>query len=75
MVYWLEGAPPVRKHMLDPFACEPCAGVDACALAVAVSDAALAALPTAAANFSCAMLPTAPAPLPLAHADEVVIRY
>ena len=77
MIYWVEGAPaaPTVKHMLAPYACEPCAGIDACGSAVTVSDAFLAALPTSAANFSCAMLPTADAPQPLAHADEVVIRY
>ena len=77
MVFWVEGAPdkPTIKHMLDPFACEPCAGIDACGSAVTVSDAFLAALPTSAANFSCSMLPTQAAPLPLAHADSVIIRY
>ena len=77
MVYWVEGAPatPTVKHMLDPNACEPCAGIDACDSAVIVSDAYLAALPTSSANFTCAMLPTVSAPLPLAHADTVVINY
>lgn len=78
MVYWVAGAPraPTVKYMLDPFACEPCAGVDACGSAVAVSAAFLAALPTSATNFSCANnLPNASAPLPLAHQDEVVIRW
>jgi hypothetical protein len=78
MVYWVAGAPraPTVKYMLDPFACEPCAGVDACGSAVAVSAAFLAALPTSATNFSCANnLPNASAPLPLSHQDEVVIRW
>lgn len=77
MVYWVEGAPakPTVKHMLDPYACEPCAGIDACGSAVAVSDAFLAALPTSPANFTCAMLPTQMGPLPLAHQDWVVINY
>lgn len=77
MVWWVEGAPaaPTIKHMLNPYACEPCTGIDACGNAVTVSDAFLAALPTSSANFSCAMLPTTNAPQPLAHADEVVIHY
>jgi len=77
MVYWIEGAPTngTLKHMLDPYACEPCAGIDACGNVVIVSDAYLAALPTSSANFSCSMLPTAAAPLPLVHADTVVIHY
>ena len=77
MVYWVPGAPAhaTVKHMLDPFACQPCAGIDACGSAVQVSDAFLAALPTSSANFSCSMLPTMAAPLPLTHADEVVIQY
>ena len=77
MVWWVEGAPakPTVKHMLDPGACEPCAGIDACGNAVAVTDAFLAALPTSASNFSCALLPNASAPLPLAHADSVLIAF
>ena len=77
MVYWVAGAPaaPTTKYMLDPFACTPCAGIDACGSAVPVSDAWLAALPTSSANFTCAMLPSAAAPTPLAHEDTVVIRY
>jgi hypothetical protein len=77
MVFWVEGAPakPTVKHMLDPYACEPCAGIDACGSAVAVSDAFLAALPTSAANFSCAMLPSTQGPLPLEHQDYVLINY
>ena len=77
MVYWVEGAPAhaTVKHMLDPYACQPCAGIDACGSAVPVSDAFLAALPTSAQNFTCDMLPRIVAPMPLAHADEVVIRY
>ena len=77
MIYWVAGAPaaPTEKYMLDPFACQPCAGIDACDSAVAVTDAFLAALPTASYNFSCAMLPTTSAPLPLQHEDEVVIQY
>lgn len=77
MVYWVEGAParPTVKHMLDPYDCTPCAGIDACGSAVTVSDAFLAGVPTSAANFSCAMLPNGTAPLPLAHQDEVVIEY
>ena len=76
MVWWVAGAPsaPTAKHMLDPYACEPCAGIDACGNAVPVSDAFLARLPLGA-NFSCSMLPTTTAPLPLAHADTVVIRF
>jgi hypothetical protein len=77
MVYFVSGAPaqPTVKHMLDPFACEPCAGIDACGSAVTVSDAFLDALPTSAANFSCAMLPNMSAPLPLVHQDSVVVSY
>ena len=77
MVFWVEGAPaaPTIKHMLDPFACQPCPSIDACGSAVVVSDAYLAALPTSSANFTCGMLPTAPAPLPLSHQDEVVINF
>ena len=77
MVYWVEGAPanPTIKHMLNPGACEPCAAINACGNAVIVSDAFLAALPTSASNFTCAMLPTAALPLPLSHADVVVIDY
>ncbi len=77
MVYWVEGAPaaPTVKHMLDPGACEPCAGINACGSVVTVSDAFLAALPTSAANFSCSMLPSTTAPLPLSHQDSVVIRF
>jgi hypothetical protein len=77
MIYWVEGAPekPTIKHMLDPFACEPCAGIDACDNAVTVSDAFLAGLPTSSMNFTCAMLPNTSAPLPLWHADSVVIDY
>ena len=77
MVWWVEGAPaaPTIKHMLDPGACTPCAGIDACGNAVAVTDAFLASLPTSATNFSCSMLPTTDAPLPLAHEDTVVIRW
>ena len=77
MVYWVNGAPtnPTIKHMLDPYDCEPCLGIDACDNAVIVSDAFLAALPTSSANFSCTMLPTAAAPIPLNHADVVVINY
>jgi hypothetical protein len=77
MVFWVEGAPndPTIKHMLDPDACVPCAGIDACGSAVIVTDAFLAALPTSSANFSCSMLPTTAAPLPLAHADSVLIDY
>jgi hypothetical protein len=77
MVWWVAGAPaaPSEKYMLDPGACLPCAGINACGSAVAVTDAFLAALPTSPANFTCAMLPTTSAPLPLQHADTVVIRY
>lgn len=77
MVYWVEGAPaaPTVKHMLDPGACEPCAGINACGSVVTVSDAFLAALPTSAANFSCSMLPSTTAPLPLSHQDSVVIHF
>ena len=77
MVYWVPGAPlhPTEKVMLDPYGCIPCAGIDACSSAVQVSDAWLAALPTAGSNFTCALLPTIAAPVPLAHQDTVVIRY
>jgi hypothetical protein len=77
MVYWVEGAPskPTIKHMLDPYACIPCAGIDACGSAVAVSDAFLAALPTSSTNFSCSMLPSTQGPLPLSHQDSVIINY
>lgn len=77
MVFWVAGAPaaPTVKYQLDPFDCEPCAGIDACGSAVAVTDAFLAALPTSPSNFSCALLPTIAAPLPLSHADTVTIQY
>lgn len=77
MVYWVEGAParPTIKHMLDPYGCQPCASINACDNAVIVSDAFLAALPTSPANFTCSMLPSVIAPLPLTHADSVVINY
>jgi hypothetical protein len=61
MVFWVVGAPssPSLKYQLNPGACEPCAGIDACSSAVHVTQSALDALPTAATNFSCALLPTA----------------
>lgn len=58
MVYWVP-APNAAlvKHQLDPGACEPCAGVDACGNLTQVTQAFLDGL-TEGANFSCAMLPT-----------------
>ena len=58
MVYWVpEPNPALAKHQLDPGACEPCAGVDACGNLTDVPQEFLDGLQEAA-NFSCAMLPT-----------------
>jgi hypothetical protein len=58
MVYWVPAPnPSLVKHQLDPGACLPCPGVNACGNLTQVTQAYLDGL-VEGANFSCAMLPT-----------------